>query len=147
MPEQLLRAPKPNGTMCDSNATAFSKTIKRGSKWNHVTHYIKSRCTRTIILSRSQIVIMSNLVNFIFSRSRPSLIPVAIVNTIAGIDYLILRLHKLEGVVIGHYYQMLLFFSTEHVHYQQFMKIQIETKQMRKNTCMQDTFARATHSA
>ena len=45
-------------------------------------------------------VIMSNLVNFIFSRSRPSLIPVAIVNTIAGIDYVILKLHKLEGVVI-----------------------------------------------
>ena len=43
---------------------------------------------------------MSNLVNFIFSQSRLSLIPVAIVNTIAGIDYVILRLHELEGVVI-----------------------------------------------
>ena len=29
---------------------------------------------------------------------------------------------------------MLLFYSTEHVRFQQFMKIKIETKQMRKNT-------------
>ena len=44
---------------------------------------------------------MSNLVNFMFSRSQPSLITVAIVNTIAGIDYVILKLHKVEGVIIA----------------------------------------------
>ena len=66
-------------------------------------------------------MIISNLVDFIFSRSRSSLILVAIVNTIADIDYAILRLHKLEGVVIvrldflkhTYYNQILLFFSTE----------------------------------